>query len=145
MYQTIGRFKFETRSNWTDCNLPKIYDNPGLTPSYSLIRICSNKFQISILPICPSLLVPLMPCSVDDLKSVRFIFTGGAPTNESFISILLNRIPPGSLDVYNIYGMTEISGFISVTKVSTGNKDDCGQAVGKVLPFLITKVSDYRL
>lgn len=99
-------------------------------------------FQISILPIVPSLLLPLLDCSADDLKSLRFIFTGGAPANDSLISALLDKIPPGSLDVYNIYGMTEATGCISVLKISNSQKVNSGQAIGEILPFLNAKVSD---
>lgn len=99
-----------------------------------------KKHQISILPIVPSLLLPLLDCSADDLKSLRFIFTGGAPANDSLISALLDKIPPGSLDVYNIYGMTEATGCISVLKISNSQKVNSGQAIGEILPFLNAKI-----
>ncbi|KAI5733105.1 hypothetical protein M8J76_007711 [Diaphorina citri] len=125
------------------CNGSTVVSMSKFSPSVFTDNI--SKHQISLLSIVPSLLLPLVKCTAEDLSSLNLIFIGGSVTNGSLMSALLEKFLDDSLEIYNIYGMTEASGIISWAKMSTKDIDESrekGESIGRMPKIFQSKLPD---
>ncbi|XP_026676573.1 probable 4-coumarate--CoA ligase 1 [Diaphorina citri] len=127
------------------CNGSTVVSMSKFSPSVFTDNI--SKHQISLLSIVPSLLLPLVKCTAEDLSSLNLIFIGGSVTNGSLMSALLEKFLDDSLEIYNIYGMTEASGIISWAKMSTKDIDESrekGESIGRMPKIFQSKVLEIQ-
>ncbi|KAK0655893.1 hypothetical protein B0T16DRAFT_315553 [Cercophora newfieldiana] len=117
-------------------------DEIVVLPKFELTQFLNaiEKFKINHLlvvpPICVRLLSDKETCKKYDLGSVRFLYTGAAPTGKETVAELLKLYP--TWHIGQGYGMTE-----SATVVCSTSEDDIFQGTsGSLIPGVRAKIID---
>ncbi|KAH8886696.1 acetyl-CoA synthetase-like protein [Thozetella sp. PMI_491] len=117
-------------------------DEVIVLPKFDLTQYLQaiEKFKINHLLVVPPIVVRMLSskeeCEKYDLSSVRFLYTGAAPTGKETIEELLRRYPTWHLG--QGYGMTETATVV----VSTSEHDICQGTSGSLAPGVRAKIID---